>query len=289
MLLSIKVWDLAQQMVLSSYRGECTFSLVLALAVFFLFSPWSLWTLDIRGSSSLPFCLIVFFQNYSQAPISIRCLFLISLFPGMASPSSWPHETPALSPFPPLLLPHYQWVPEFFGVFFHLVSDFPFHFWCSLLLSGFTPHRWWHWPHLSICSPSSVVVCVACGLISHFLVMAFKPFCQSPFKHTALIKTNHSRSLTFSKNKPWDLWISNFWIFTSIKFLFFWWKPSLSINVTFFFSNSFSLIVVAADFILGAILHDDNAWSINVCVAKRCRCWVMTWFSQWLNAIPCQF
>lgn len=175
----------------------------------------------------------------------------------MASPSSWLHETPALSPFLPLLLPHDQWVPEFFGVFFHLVSDFPFHFWCSLLLSGFTSHRWWHLPPLSICSPSSFVVLVACGLIFHFLLRAFKPFCHSPFKHTALIEPDHRRSLTFSKNKPWDLWILNFWIFISIKFLFFWRELLLSINVTFlFFFYSTSLIVVAADFIRGSTLHE---------------------------------
>ncbi|XP_032105817.1 methylosome protein 50 [Sapajus apella] len=81
----IKVWDLAQQMVLNSYRGEYYFTVSPGLSCCVLLLPFGLFELcfDVRSSNST-LCLIVFFfvlgsRLYLPSPLSDSVPFLASL------------------------------------------------------------------------------------------------------------------------------------------------------------------------------------------------------------------
>lgn len=149
---------------------------------------------------------MVFFQNYSWAPVSIPYASLDFPLLVMLLPSSWPPEaqtqSSSIPPASPLSIGH-----QF------LLSLFPFGQWPSfpILMLSFAFRR--YLTQMEALTSTLVITAfslVSCGLQLRvpFFIMAFKPFyCHSLFEHSALAKPTHSQSLAFSKYEPWGLWI----------------------------------------------------------------------------------
>lgn len=89
---SIKIWDLAQQMSLNSYRGKYSFLIGTGYR-YLLFSPLGslnfVWIIIIASLCSLGWLFLT--PNYNQVPSCATCLFLCGFVCVVGFAAFWPH------------------------------------------------------------------------------------------------------------------------------------------------------------------------------------------------------